>query len=77
MDVSPGYDASVVFPDSIVYGFTADWKDSLTQMVVEYGKDGLVFNSWNGYTEGMAAVPTFEYGNEYFNWLQYLLTLIQ
>jgi hypothetical protein len=77
MDVSPGYDASVVFPNSIVYGFTKDWKDSLTQMVVEYGEDGLVFNSWNGYTEGMAAVPTFEYGNEYFNWLQYLLTLME
>lgn len=76
MDVSPGYDASRVFPSSIVYGFTDYWKESLTQMVVNYGEDGLVFNSWNGYTEGMAAVTTKEYGDEYYRWLQYLVTLV-
>ncbi len=39
-------------------------------MVVDYGEDGLVFNSWNGYTEGMAAVTTLEFSDQYYLWLQ-------
>jgi hypothetical protein len=70
MDVSPGYDARIVFPGSARYGFTESWRDALSEMAVEFGTDGLVFNSWNGYTEGMAAVPTTEYGDVYFRWLQ-------
>jgi hypothetical protein len=69
MDISPGYDASVVFPASIVYGFSEAWRDELMSMVEAYGQDGLVFNSWNGYTEGMAAVETDEYQSLYLNWL--------
>jgi hypothetical protein len=42
-------------------------------MVKDFGQGGLVFNSWNGYTEGMAAVPTREYGNTYYSWLRRLL----
>ena len=70
MDVSPGYDAHIVFPGSVTYGFTAEWRDALAEMVAEFGDDGMVFNSWNGYTEGMAAVPTLEYGDVFFLWLQ-------
>jgi hypothetical protein len=70
MDVSPGYDARIVFPGSVYYGFTAEWRDALAGMAVEFGADGLAFNSWNGYTEGMAAVPTREYGDVFFRWLQ-------
>jgi len=77
MDVSPGYNASLVFPDSIVYGFTLEWQSALTQMVIDYGQDGLVFNSWNGYTEGMAAVPTFEYQDRFYHWLQSLCTIVK
>jgi len=77
MDVSPGYNASIVFPDSIVYGFTRGWQSALTQMVINYGQDGLVYNSWNGYTEGMAAVPTAEYSDRFYHWLQVLCTLVQ
>ena len=77
MDVSPGYDANMVFPDSIVYGFTLDWQNALTQMVNSFGQDGLVYNSWNGYTEGMAAVPTFEYSDRFYHWLQTLCTIVQ
>jgi hypothetical protein len=76
MDVSPGYNASIVFPGSIVYGFTNEWQTSLAQMVSDFGQDWLVFNSWNGYTEGMAAVPTFEYGNQFYYWLQALCTIV-
>jgi len=45
-------------------------------MVIDYGQDGLVFNSWNGYTEGMAAVPTAEYSDRFYNWLQVLCTFV-
>jgi hypothetical protein len=69
MDVSPGYDASVVFPGSRRYGFTDTWQTALTAMVGDFAQDGLVYNSWNGYTEGMAAVPTTEYGHRYYSWL--------
>jgi hypothetical protein len=70
MDVSPGYDAHIVFPGSVYYGFTAEWRDALAAMAADFGADGLVFNSWNGYTEGMAAVPTQEYSDVFFRWLQ-------
>lgn len=70
MDISPGYNASIVFPASIRYGFSTSWQDGLTSMVENYGEDGLVFNSWNGYTEAMAAVTTQEFGDQYYRWLQ-------
>ncbi len=70
MDVSPGYDAHIVFPGSVHYGFTAEWREALTEMVADFGEDGLVFNSWNGYTEGMVAVPTPEFGDVVYRWLQ-------
>jgi hypothetical protein len=70
MDVSPGYDAHIVFPGSVYYGFTAEWREALAEMVADFGEDGLVYNSWNGYTEGMAAVPTVEHGDVFYRWLQ-------
>ncbi len=76
MDVSPGYDAHIIWPSSIVYGFSRLWQYSLAQMVVDFGQDGLVYNSWNGYTEGMAAISTFEYGERFYNWLQMLSGLV-
>jgi hypothetical protein len=76
MDISPGYDASVVFPGSIRYGFSQEWQDALTAMVRDYGQDGLAFNSWNGYTEGMAAVLTIEYGDTYLRWLRAACDLV-
>lgn len=76
MDISPGYDASVVFPGSIQYGFTAEWRNELASMIADYGQDGLVYNSWNGYTEGMAGVPTLEYGDTCYRWLQTLCAAV-
>jgi hypothetical protein len=70
MDISPGYDARIVFPNSIRYGFSESWQLAGSAMVEAFAEDGLIFNSWNGYTEGMAAVPTVEYGVQYFRWLQ-------
>jgi hypothetical protein len=72
MDVAPGYDGHIVFPGSAQFGLDQQWIDSLTSMVNDFGEDGLVYNSWNGYTEGMAAVPTQEFGYLYYQWLQSL-----
>jgi len=69
MDVSPGYDAHIVFPDSVQYGLNTTWMQALTEMVQDFGQDGLMYNSWNGYTEGMAAVVLQEYGDAFFKWL--------
>ena len=76
VDVSPGYDAHIVFPGSVRYGFTTQWTQALTSMVADHGDDGLVYNSWNGYTEAMAAVPTHEHGSMYYEWLQSLCAII-
>jgi hypothetical protein len=70
MDISPGYDAHIVFPGSIRYGYTSQWLDSLSAMVSTFGQDGLIFNSWNGYTEGLVVVPSLEYGDQFYRWLQ-------
>ena len=72
MDVSPGYDAHIVFPGSVQYGLNSAWTSALSEMVNEFGQDGLIFNSWNGYTEGMAAVRTQEFGDVYSEWLRSL-----
>jgi hypothetical protein len=75
MDVSPGYDNHLVFPlTAFRYGHAAAWRKALTEMVADFGKNGLVYNSWNGYTEAMAAVPLreAEYGDTYYRWLQSL-----
>ncbi len=69
MDVSPGYDAHIVFPGSVLYGLNITWTRALTEMVDDFGQDGLVYNSWNGYTEGMAAVDLEKFGDYFYNWL--------
>jgi hypothetical protein len=76
MDISPGYDAHIVFPGSIQYGLTSKWRHALSGMVMEFGDDGLVFNSWNGYTEAMTAVPTKEFGDTYYRWLTAACALV-
>jgi hypothetical protein len=50
-----------VFRPDHIAGIVFDrdaWRSALTDMVRDFGKNGIVFNCWNGYTEGMAAVPT-------------------
>lgn len=73
MDVSPGYDNHLVFPKHrLRYGLDDAWREALAGMVRDFGEGGMVFNSWNGYTEGMAAVPTQEHGDTFYRWLQSL-----
>ncbi|RLF39187.1 MAG: hypothetical protein DRN21_03950, partial [Thermoplasmata archaeon] len=76
MDISPGYDAHLVFPGSVTYGYTQAWLGALENMVEDFGGNGVVYNSWNGFTEGMAAVPlrNEEGGARYFRWLRSLVT---
>jgi hypothetical protein len=75
MDVAPGYNAEVVFPGSIKYGHNAAWIDGLTAMVENFGQAGVVYNSWNGYTEAMLAVNSIEYGDAYYQWLRALTAI--
>jgi hypothetical protein len=71
VDVSPGYDNHLVFPaHRLRYGFDRAWRQALAGMVRDFGENGLAYNSWNGYTEGMAAVPTREYGDTFYRWLR-------
>jgi hypothetical protein len=72
MDVAPGYDARRVFASpSPPYGWTRSWREGLSQLVAEFGRNGMVFNSWNGYTEKMVAVPVRgEDGDVIYRWLQ-------
>ena len=72
MDVSPGYDGHLVFPKSVRYGFSLTWLCQVAQMTKDYGQAGMVFNAWNGYTEGIVAVPTQEYGSLFYDWLRSL-----
>ncbi|SPE59496.1 exported hypothetical protein [Verrucomicrobia bacterium] len=73
MDVSSGYNGSVVFCENWSYGEDSSWLCGLDQMVHDFGQTGVVFNSWNGYTEGMVALPTSEQGSQFYNWLGSLL----
>ena len=76
VDVSPGYNGDIVFqnqPHHAPYGYTDTWIQGLTALVNDYGHAGMVYNSWNGFTEGMAAMPVAEtYGSKFFDWLRAL-----
>jgi len=70
VDVAPGYDASLVFPGSVRFGHSLAWRDALAQLVDDLGEDGLVLNSWNGYTEAMVMVPTTVQGGTVSRWAE-------
>jgi hypothetical protein len=75
MDVSPGYDAHITFPGSMIYGNSPAWRDSLAQLTRDINADGITVNTWNGYTEGFAVVPTLEYGNANYSWADSLFQI--
>lgn len=75
LDVSSGFDGRIVWKaqgtafwgDNLDY--TSDeWRNALSALK---GGDyaGITFNTWNGFTEGYAAVPTVEHGNVVSDWL--------
>ncbi len=74
MDLTPGYDGHLVFPPpphgrSGIYGNNGWWRRELLALLPDRFT-GVVFNTWNGYTEGYAAVPTTEHGEANFRCLQ-------
>ncbi|MFN8445381.1 MAG: hypothetical protein U0175_31620 [Caldilineaceae bacterium] len=71
LDLSPGYDAHIIFPGAKRYGNDALWRFALSGFRTQQVK-GITFNTWNGYTEGYAAVPTLEFGDAAFQWIQEL-----
>jgi hypothetical protein len=57
LDVAPGYDGRRVFPDAPhVYGYSDGWRNFQSLRKGE-GIAGIVYNTWNGYTEGYAGMP--------------------
>jgi hypothetical protein len=68
-DLTPGYDAHILFPSSPVYGNTQTWRTLQSQAISDFGSQSLTFNSWNGFTEGMAGMPTVQYGSDTYSWL--------
>lgn len=81
LDVDNGYDGRVVFgknadgtPSRIAFwgdnlNYTEDrWRNWLSELKGP-GIKGIVFDTWNGYTEGYAAVPSLEHGQTVYNWL--------
>lgn len=68
-DISPGYDAHIVFPGSPLYGNNSLWRNLQDQAINNFGSESFTFNAWNGYTEGFAGVPTEEYGDTTYQWV--------
>jgi LGFP repeat len=79
LDVSNGFDGRVMWA-TVWHGFWGDnldytddrWRNWLSQLKGP-GVRGITFNTWNGYTEGYAAVASREHGWTVYNWLRDLL----
>ena len=69
MDADPGYDGHLVFSDSAFYGFTPGWRDGVASHWQSMFT-GIVYNAWNGYTEGLTAMRSVEHTTDDFEWLQ-------
>jgi hypothetical protein len=82
-DVSPGYDGHLIFEHRApadwglkVWGYDSVWRDSAQQYVREFGGAGMVYNAWNGYTEGLAGMLTREYSSDVtIDWLKALTSM--
>ena len=77
LDVSSGFDGRIIWAHCPVgaafWGDNMDyvddrWRNWLSELKGTTIK-GIVFDTWNGYTEGYVAVPSFEYGDTVNNWL--------
>jgi hypothetical protein len=74
MDLTIGYDGHLVFQPgphqpSGIWGNNASWQTELLRMKPDTFT-GVTFNTWNGYTEGYAVVPTTEFRESAFRWVQ-------
>jgi hypothetical protein len=87
LDVNNGFDGRIVWskvPEGAFYwgdnlDYTEDrWRNWMSQLkwisqLKGSGIKGITFDSWNGYTEGYAAVPSIEHGSTVVDWLMDLL----
>ena len=86
LDVSNGFDGRIVWSGAEGgAGFWGDnldytddrWRNWMSQLKGVrsdgIGIKGITFSTWNGYTEGYAAVPSREHGYTVYNWLTDLL----
>ncbi len=79
LDVNNGFDGRKVWSntDQGIWGdntnYTEDrWRNWMSQLKGP-GIKGICFDTWNGYTEGYAAVPSEEHGDTVYKWLRELL----
>jgi hypothetical protein len=84
LDVVNGYDGRYVFggteekPNPVGFwgdnlNYTEDrWRNWMSELK-GLGIKGIVVDTWNGYTEGYATVPSIEHGQTVYNWLTDLL----
>ncbi len=75
-DVTPGYNGSKIFAKNHglhQWGFDPAWRPALLDMTQRYGRNGLVYNSWDGYDEGLAAMQTVEQGSTNVDFIKTLL----
>jgi len=73
-DISPGFDARIVFPGPHIFGNTNSWREAQSELIVRLKCQGVTFSAWNGYTEGYAGVPTTEYGDATYQWARDVFT---
>jgi hypothetical protein len=66
-DVTAGYDGTKLFssaPGLHRWGYSPSWHEGMKDLVARFGSKGFVYNSWNGYCEGLAGMETMpETGN--------------
>ena len=81
LDVSNGYDGRIVFANADGgTGFWGDnmnytddrWRNWMSQLKGS-GVKGITFDTWNGFTEGYAGVPSREHAETVYMWLTDLL----
>jgi hypothetical protein len=75
-DVTPGYDGSRLFTSSTNlhrWGYNDEWRNTLLDLVRRYGRKGMVYNSWNGYCEGLAGMETWQQGSRNVDFIRTLM----
>jgi hypothetical protein len=75
MDINPGYDGRIVFPGTSAYGYTSQWRGWFVALW-QPAFSGVVYNAWNGYTEGYAGMRQQISGDRDLAWLQRMFALL-
>jgi LGFP repeat-containing protein len=79
LDVSNGFDGRIIWAKNgaAFWGDNLDYTDdhwrNWQSELKGPGVKGITVNTWNGYTEGYASLPSIEHGDTVYNWLVDLL----